>query len=79
MAFSIPFGSLFISDIILLCTTDNSEESSACNNCAKMSAILAVCSLLSLQRDGKSLIACFRICRKKNKYIMYIYVINYFG
>lgn len=70
MALSIPFGSLFISDIILLCTTDNSEESSACNNCAKMSAILAVCSLLSLQRAGKSLIACFRIC-KKNKNMLY--------
>lgn len=73
MTLSIPFGSLFISDIILLCTTDNSEESSACNNCAKMSAILAVCSLLSLQRDGKSLIACFRIC-KKNKNILCMYM-----
>lgn len=79
MALTIPFGSLFISDIILLCTTDNSEESSACNNCAKMSAILAVCSLLSLQRAGKSLIACFRIC-KENKNILCIYYMNnYFG
>lgn len=68
-------GSLFISDIILLCTTASSEESSACNSCAKISAILAVCSLLSLQSAGKSLIACFRIC-KENKNIIYRWFID---
>lgn len=62
--FKLPFGSFFINDIILLCTTANSVVSWACNNCAKISAILGVCSLLSLHNAGKSFIACFLICKK---------------
>lgn len=58
----LPFGSILNKDIRELCTTLSSVWSLVWSSWARMSPIFCVCSLLSLHKLGKSLMACFRIC-----------------
>lgn len=51
----------------------SSVGSSHCSNCVRASAILGTCSALTLQRVGRSLMACFLIYNKIENMLVVIF------